>query len=116
MVLHHLAIGTKHLEKMYDFYSKLPGISGIEKKFTENGKFRSFWVFLSSSTILMIEDKEVAKGPEALVFSVYDGNGNLLDLHSILPIITDRTKFTVYISDPDGNRLGYSSYPEELKL
>jgi len=110
--IHHLAIGTKKLQEMVDFYSQLPGLTFVEWKYDENGNQRSGWLKTKEGTLIMIEKKENPRGSEALVFSLLDlseGEKNSL------PNSTHVTDYTLYFQDPDGNKLGYSSFPGPLR-
>ncbi|MCB1176241.1 MAG: hypothetical protein KDK36_01565 [Leptospiraceae bacterium] len=87
MILHHIAIGTQNLERLNEFYSRLPGVKNIEKKYSPEGYFRSFWIRFEGNILLMVEEKEKNKGPEALIFSIFNDNGNPFDLTSIQDLI-----------------------------
>ena len=112
LVLHHIAIGTPHLLEMVEFYSSLPGLKFLEWKFDENKEKRSAW-FEVDGILLMIEKRSYKKGPEAIVFSsqcITESNSKNL------PPILSRTDYTIYLEDFDGNKVGYSSYPEKWNL
>jgi len=109
-LLHHIAIGTSRLQQMREFYLKLPCMELTREWYDETGSLRSVWFHISPNVILMIEKKEKTKAPEALVFS--------LDSQSYVQIknfqIIEQTKYSIYFLDPDGNKIGYSTYPKEI--
>ena len=112
LVLHHIAIGTPHLLEMVEFYSFLPGLKFLEWKFDENREKRSGWID-AGGILLMIEKRTYKKGPEAIVF-----NSNCITKTNLkdLPPILSKSDYTIYFEDYDGNKVGYSSYPEKLNL
>ncbi len=107
--IHHIALGTESVLEMANFYAKIPGLRK-EKEFLYEGqeRLRSVWI-LAGSTRIMIEDGK-KQAPRALVFPLQRGSHwrEFLETQSIL----DRTQFTIYFKDTDGNRLGVSNYPE----
>lgn len=110
-MLHHIAIGTPHLELMVEFYSKLPGLTFLEWKWDESKVKRSGWFVLQDSSLLMIEKRTYSKAPEALVFSLKHIDPKLLNQ---LPTPISQTEFSFYFQDPDQNTIGYSNYPDPL--
>lgn len=105
-MIHHIAIGTNNLEKMVSFYEKLPNLIKIKINYYENEKIRSVW-FQSEKIIIMIEENEIKKAPLVLVF-------NTISMTEIIKLnlnIKKKTDYTLYFDDPDGNLLGFSSYP-----
>lgn len=110
-MIHHIAIATDNLEIMSDFYRNLPGLHWKENKFNDVGDLRSVWFETPDQTILMLEKFPYKKAPQALVFKI-NSLSEVVDKISI----SKETDFTVYFFDPDGNQLGYSSYPEKLTM
>lgn len=111
-MIHHIAIATENVKKMADFYKRLPGLKWKEDKFNEAGNLRSVWLETENGCLVMIEDFPKPKAPEALIFK-YQITYNFNDINLT---ITKQTDYTFYFLDPDGNQLGYSAYPEKLKL
>ncbi len=112
MKLHHIAIATKNLINMKEFYSKLPYSKIIQENFYENGTLRSVWFELAHNVLLMLEDKPYNKAPEALVFD-FPNSYSLKNLEKIFSFV-ERTNYTIYFLDPDNNKLGFSSYPKKI--
>lgn len=111
-MIHHIAIATPNLQIMSAFYKSLPGLYWKEDKFTENGGIRSVWLETYDHCLIMLEAFPYSKGPEALVFQMEIS----FNINLIMNQVTNRTDFTIYFLDPDGNKLGYSSYPEKLNI
>ncbi|MBM9502599.1 VOC family protein [Leptospira sp. 201903071] len=106
-MIHHIAIGTPNVKTLSAFYETLPGLKKIKDHRNEDKSLRSVW-FQTGETILMLESDSTAKGPKALIFS-----SSSLEPSTIngLPKWIQETEYTKYIRDPDGNLIGYSSYP-----
>jgi len=118
-MIHHIAMTTPDPDRLARFYETIPGLSVIRRN-EESGSLRSVWFAGDDGVILMIERGE-AKAPFALVFNLRVRNANddaetVRDLSSIIPLEEERTEYTLYFRDPDGNRLGFSSYPDPLAL
>lgn len=94
---------------MVSFYKKIPGLEFLEWKYDTENQKRSGWFQTSERILLMIEKRTYNRAPEALVFSYPSGTS--IEQFSILR----KTEFTVYISDPDGNTVGFSQYPKPLE-
>lgn len=114
-VIHHIAIKVKDLKLVADFYQEVLGLKQIETKLDKNGHPRSHW-FDCGGTILMIEQEK----------SVTRSNGNLIalkikrakrdlwkkHLQKYNIEITSESEHSVYFSDPEGNLLALSHFPE----
>lgn len=109
-MIHHIAIGTSDPEKLKRFYSEIPGLAFEMDHFYEDGSLRSSW-FLAGEIRIMIEKEKESKSPLALVFSALDSSMRKRIDEKFSAAFLDKTLFTKYFSDPDGNRLGFSSYP-----
>lgn len=106
-MIHHIAIGSPNVALLVEFYEKLPGFQKLKENKFEDGSLRSVWLQTGKS-ILMLEKDEIAKGPKALILDVSSLKPESL---KILPKWIQETEYTKYFKDPDGNLLGYSSYP-----
>ncbi len=113
-ILHHIAIGTKDPENLAEFYKKVPGLGFVKEFKDTDGSIRSVWLQIEESGLLMIEKKNVPKYPEALIFSLLDSHGNPYPIKTLRPHYFQKTNFTLYFLDPEGNQFGFSSYPEPL--
>ncbi|EKO16749.1 VOC family protein [Leptospira kirschneri] len=106
-MIHHIAIGSPNIEALEKFYESLPGLKKIRVNKNSDDSLRSIW-FTAGDTILMLEFDHFPKGPKALIFSAFDLISEDLET---LPKWIQETEYTKYFKDPDGNLLGYSSYP-----
>lgn len=93
---------------MVSFYKTIPGLDFLEWKYDTENQKRSGWFQTSQGTLLMIEKRTYNKAPEALVFEYRESLSEEF-------LISDSTDYTIYVIDPDGNRLGFSSYPKPFK-
>ncbi len=110
-MIHHIAIGTSDPERLKKFYLNIPGLVFEKDHFFPNGELRSSWILAGNLRIMLEKEKE-SKAPLALVFSVSDRREQKNLDQKFSELYQDKTKFTKYFLDPDGNRLGFSSYPE----
>ncbi|TGL96596.1 VOC family protein [Leptospira barantonii] len=107
-MIHHIAIGSPNVSSLTAFYETLPGFQKLKENKNEDGSLRSVW-FQTGESILMLEMDEIVKGPKALILDVSSLKPEDL---KILPKWIQETEYTKYFKDPDGNLLGYSSYPK----
>jgi catechol 2,3-dioxygenase-like lactoylglutathione lyase family enzyme len=120
-VLHHLALGSADVERLAAFYRDLVGMREIARHHSGDGRLRSIWLDLGGA-ILMIEhtDKSARRvegidaGPFLLAFrvTVAELREKETELEAKGHPIEGRTRFTSYCRDVDGNRVGFSHYPE----
>lgn len=116
MHLHHLALRTDDLGRLERFYA---GVLGMRVLRADVG--RSVWLD-AAGTILMLErreDGEPAIDPtsmELVCFAIRpDEHRAMVERLGDAGVrVEGRTAYTLYFRDPDGRRLGASSYPEEL--
>ena len=118
MRLHHIAIRVTDLSLAYDFYSRVIGLREVSRP-----REGAIWLD-AAGVILMLEQCEGARVDEPFVI---DRPQHHLVAFSItasereewlrrfaehnIPIVHE-TGFTLYVRDPDGNRLGFSHYPD----
>jgi catechol 2,3-dioxygenase-like lactoylglutathione lyase family enzyme len=111
--IHHVALRVADPERSLLFYGgvlSLPEVRRIE----EGGRIRAIWV-RAGEAVVMLEREVKGPGPAA-------GSGHVLALAvDDLPVweerlsaagvpIVDRTAYTLYVSDPDGHRVGLTVY------
>ncbi len=119
--LHHVALGTRHVEALAGFYRELLGLPEVTRHQDEQGALRSIWLDMGG-TLLMIERTQeeprrvegVGSGPFLLAFRVTPAARSQLErvLAERGHAIEARTAFSSYSRDPDGNRFALSHYPE----
>jgi catechol 2,3-dioxygenase-like lactoylglutathione lyase family enzyme len=116
MHIHHLALRTDDVDALERFYTEVLGLS-VRRR--DAG--RSSWLD-ASPTIVMIERRDVSEPgidsttKELVCFAIaaseQDAFAERLAAASV--VVEARTAYTLYFRDPDGRRIGVSSYPNEL--
>jgi len=123
LTINHIAIKSKQLELMSEFYRTVLELP-LLKTFTDEDGLRSIWLSLGRS-ILMLErsdyDQQSALKPtdfivdkpgyHLLAFSVSIEKQSAMraSLHDLKIVIEHESEYTIYFRDPDGNRIGLSS-------
>ena len=117
--LHHLALGAENVARVAGFYREQLGLAELRRHHHDDGALRSIWLDLGGG-ILMIEQTSAATRPVDRI-----GRGPFLiavrctaeerhDLERALEAagypIEDRTAFSSYTRDPEGNRVAVSCY------
>ena len=110
MRIHHLALRTDDLAALERFYAGILGLAITRKS------PHSIWLD-AAGTILMLEQRDTAEPridpatKELFAFTVTPAEREQLAT-TLGDRIEARTDFTLYFRDPDGRRVGVSSYPD----
>ncbi len=114
--IHHIALGARDVERVALFYADFFRLDEV-KRFDSDQGLRSIWLDCGAA-ILMIEksdkDRGHVDGVDAGLFliSFAVDEEERSDLESRLEDgghpIEDRTAFTSYTRDPEGNRVAFS--------
>ena len=122
---HHLAIQVKALEDVAGFYREVLGLRELERHHGDDGRLRSIWLDVGGGGFLALE--RVEKAPSRKPGSG-DGRAGLflvalripredrariraeLDRRGI-PLVHE-TRWTLYVRDPEGNRVALSHHPD----
>lgn len=120
--VHHLALGAVDVEGVAGFYASLFGLRERTRHHDGDGALRSIWLELDGGAVLMIERRSAAPRPKPA--GVDDGlfllafSGDEADreafaarCHGRGVAIEDRTAHTLYVRDPEDNRVAFSSHP-----
>lgn len=115
MRLHHLALRTSDLGTLERFYTGVLGLSVLRR---DEG--RSVWLD-AAGTIVMLEARastEPAVDPRSMELTCFalapdEHRGFVERLRAANVSIEGSTAYTVYFRDPDGRRIGLSSFPEK---
>lgn len=118
--LHHVALGARDLERVAAFYRDLLGLREVARHHGPAGRLRSVWLDLGGPVLMV----ELTQEPQAPIEGA--GAGLFLLALAYPPPERDRleralaesgfpaesrTEHTVYLRDPEGNRVALSSYP-----
>lgn len=113
--VHHVALRVSDPERAARFYARLGAIPERRRLHDESGAVRAIWLD-AGGTVLMLERELRGAGPAA-------GSGHVLAL--AIPdmaaaeeaaeragaVVDDRTRWTLYVRDPDGHRVGLCAHP-----
>ena len=116
MRVHHVAFRTGDLPRLEAFYVDALGFAVIQR----HGA-RSVWLD-AGGAIVMLETREEGEPPhpsgskELVAFSIEPDSRALrvARLAKAGVAVEASTEFTLYMRDPDGRRIGLSSYPVAL--
>jgi len=122
---HHVAIQARDVERVTAFYRDLLGFPELTRHHRPDGSLRSVWVSVPGGAFLAIE--AVGGAPEQAPFR-HEQPG-LLMLAFRIPraereaavsaftragiSLEHETRWTVYVRDPEGNRVALSHHPED---
>jgi glyoxylase I family protein len=116
MRVHHLAFRTGDLARLEHFYVDALGLALVRR---HDG--RSLWLD-AGGTIVMLELRDEGEpappegSKELVAFAVEpDARALYIDRLGRAGVAVEAsTEFTLYVRDPDGRRIGLSSYPVPL--
>jgi catechol 2,3-dioxygenase-like lactoylglutathione lyase family enzyme len=120
---HHLAIQVRSLERMSAFYRDVLGLREVARHQREDGSVRSIWMGLPGA-FLALEEVEGEPGAEPfrhprpglfllglrIDASAREDVRRALHAHGVA--VEHESKWTLYLRDPEGNRLGLSHHPD----
>ena len=125
---HHLAIHCADLERCERFYREVLGLPVVRRWPRPEGGDRSVWLGLGGEAFLALERAEGApevrtwrdSHPGLHLVALRIGAGERTAWEARLagagvPVV-HRTRWTIYLHDPEGNRLGLSHHPEDAAL
>ena len=119
--LHHVALGARDVERTAAFYRDVLGLPEVERHALDDGAVRSVWLDLGGAILMVERTAEpprqvsgVGAGPFLLALRVEKRERAALEerLAASGSPIEDRTSFTSYARDPEGNRVAISHHPE----
>jgi catechol-2,3-dioxygenase len=119
--LHHIALGAQDVERVAGFYRDVLGLAEQARHLRPDGTLRSVWLRLGSSSTLMVEYSPQARphvdgvGPGLFLLAVRVTEAERARLEAALATagaaVEQRTAFTSYARDPEGNRVAISHHP-----
>jgi glyoxylase I family protein len=118
--LHHVALGARDIERVAAFYRDLLGLREVRRHHEPDGQLRSVWLDLDGP-VLMIERtgepprqvQGVGAGMFLLALAYQPPERDRLE-QSLARCgfpVESRTEHTIYVRDPEGNRVAVSSFP-----
>ena len=125
---HHLAIQVKDLAGAVRFYSEVLGLKVARRWPHDDGRpgERSVWLSVGQGEeFIALEACDVDRLPTpfrdphgglhllALRIPAQDRGAWERRLNELAIEIVHRTRWTLYLRDPEGNRIGLSHYPDE---
>jgi catechol 2,3-dioxygenase-like lactoylglutathione lyase family enzyme len=116
MRVHHLAFRTGDLARLERFYVEALGLAVVRRQ-----EERSVWLDAGGALVMLEtrDEGEAAVDPtskELVAFAV-EPDARALTAERLARAGVDveaSTDFTLYVRDPDGRRIGLSSYPVKL--
>lgn len=117
MRIHHLAFRTADVPRLERFYVEVLGLAVLRR----DGE-RSVWLD-AGGAILMLEQRSDGEPPidarthELTCFSIRpeEHRDVVRRLEAAGATVEGRTAYSMYFRDPDGRRVGVSSYPAPLE-
>ncbi|HVO30287.1 MAG TPA: VOC family protein [bacterium] len=120
--VHHVAILVEDLEKAERFYAGLLGLHVDKRWPDEKGGTRSVWL-AAGGTIVMLERAtpsdarrgEMGGGWHVVAFRIHPEDRKEVErqLAAAGVAIESRTDYTLYVRDPEGNRVAFSHWPDK---
>jgi glyoxylase I family protein len=122
---HHVAIQCERLAACERFYREVLGLAVVKRAAGADGRERSVWLGLGGGTFLALE--QAGGSPAASPWSDPGPGFHLLALRidaggraawearlaAAGVEVVHRTRWTLYLRDPEGNRIGLSHHPED---
>ena len=111
--VHHIALRVFDIANVARFYTEVLGLQEQRRNHYDDGRLRSIWLQIDGA-ILMIEEA-LSPAPsrcgwDLLALRIADRQAALRHLEKLHVPIYARTEHTLYIQDPEGNRIGLSTY------
>lgn len=127
---HHLAIQVRDVDRQAAFYREVLGLTEQARHHRPDGSLRSVWMALPDGGFLALEAATGAPAAHALPDAPFkhDEPGLLLlalridraeradvlralERHGVA--VSHQSRWSVYLRDPEGNRIALSHHPED---
>jgi len=113
MRIHHLALRVADCARSAAFYSGVLGLQEVRRSIGDGG-IRAIWL-QAEDTVLILEEELRGAGAESgsahlVAFAVDDLGLWERRLEGARVAVTDRTPHTLYVTDPDGHRVGLTVF------
>lgn len=122
---HHVAIQARDVERVTAFYRDLLGFPEMTRHSRPDGSLRSIWVGVPGGGFLAIEAvggepdpgpfKHERPGLLMLAFRIAKSERDTVvsEFARVGVPLEHETRWTVYVRDPEGNRVALSHHPED---
>jgi catechol 2,3-dioxygenase-like lactoylglutathione lyase family enzyme len=116
MRLHHLAFRTRDLARLERFYVEGLGLAVMRRQ-----EARSVWLDAEGALVMLelseADEPSPAPGTKELVAFTVAADSRVACTERLARAgvsVEASTDYTLYVRDPDGRRIGLSSYPAPL--
>jgi len=114
--VHHLAFRTADVPRLEHFYTNVLGLAVLRRD-----EPRSVWLD-AAGTLVMLEQRDAAEpapdlaSKELVCFAIAPEQHAAVRARLVSEgiAVEANTAYTLYFRDPDGRRVGVSSYPDAL--
>ncbi len=123
MHVHHVAVKVVDLPRAEAFYATVLGLPVLRRWPLPDGGERSIWLDLGAGAFLALERADVrepvkAEGASgihlvALHIQSSEREAWIARLDQAGYPVYQQTDYTLYVRDPEGNRIGLSHWPEK---
>ncbi len=121
--VHHIAVKVIDLARVEAFYAAVLGLPVLRRWPSPDGGERSVWLDLGAGAFLALERAE-RREPEkaedapgihlvALHIARSEREAWIARLEQAGHPVYQQTAHTIYVRDPEGNRIGLSHWPED---
>jgi catechol 2,3-dioxygenase-like lactoylglutathione lyase family enzyme len=121
---HHLAVQVRDLERVAGFYRDVLGLRELRRHRRPDGTLRAIWIEVPGGGFIALEQSRAEPAPAssegrpgysliALGIAPEERKRIAEELVDKGVAIVQETKWTLYITDPEGNQIGLSHYPDE---
>jgi catechol 2,3-dioxygenase-like lactoylglutathione lyase family enzyme len=122
---HHVAIQCAELESCERFYREVLGLPVMQRGSGADGRERSVWLGLGGGSFLALERAggppevrpwgDARPGLHLVALRIEAGGRSAWEerLAAAGVEVVHRTRWTLYVRDPEGNRVGLSHHPED---
>ena len=122
--VHHVALQVRALAPMLAFYTEVLGLRVLEEHHGSDGQLRSVWLGLPGAFLALetVAGEVPARGPFrnqapglfllALRISANERSQLRAELERARVTVEHETRWTLYLRDPEGNRVALSHHPE----
>jgi glyoxylase I family protein len=124
LALHHVAVQCADLAVCERFYREVLGLPVVRRWPRDEGGDRSVWLGVGDAFLVLeraserpaeVPWRDGRAGLHLLALRIPPGErlrwAARLDEHGV-PVV-HRTRWTLYVRDPEGNRIGLSHHPDE---